>query len=147
MESGALKTNSKSRESKYWFISKTDSSGLLQHLAQGWTEPDAVSSNMTRYGDASIKWALKERAGNFKRICISNLNFVQALSSLKQNDLLSVFCHGSLTCNSLFFRCYLKTLTDNEFSINILEEIRLILLLLWCWTLHAVPTILSQKKK
>lgn len=60
---------------------------LIQHLAQGCTEPDAVSSNKTRRGDAGTKWALKKRAGNFKRICISNLNLVQALNSPRWNDL------------------------------------------------------------
>lgn len=93
-------------------------------------EPDAVSSNKTRQGDAAIKWALKERSGNFKRICISNFNFIQALNSLNCNDLLSAYCHASLTCYNLFFRCCLKPLTYNEFLINILEEIMLILLLL-----------------
>lgn len=73
----------------YYYLSLRQTDGLQQHLAQGCTEPDAVYSNKARHGDAGTKWALKERAGNFKRISISNLNFVQALYSPKWNDLLS----------------------------------------------------------
>lgn len=103
IKSGMLKSNCKSRVSMYWlFISETDSDGLQQQLPQGCTEPDAVSSNKTRQGDAAIKWALKERSGNFKRICISNFNFIQALNSLNCNDLLPAYCHASLTCYNLF---------------------------------------------
>lgn len=95
-----LKSNCKSRVSIYGlFISKTDSDGLQQHLAQGCTEPDAVFSKKTRHGDAGTKWALKERARNFKRICISSLN---AHNFPKWNDLLSAYSHESLTCNNLF---------------------------------------------